>query len=76
MMAYLCRLCGIEYSGLRFPIDAFEEVEVREHLAQPEHHRCERVVSDRDWQAGFNREAFVQVHQQRAPARQRDAALN
>src|SRR5919107_2564880 len=58
------------------PLDALEEVEVREHLARAEHDRGERVVGDRDGQARLYREPLVQVLQQRPAARQHDAALD
>src|SRR5256714_4400579 len=58
------------------PADALEEVEVGEHLARAQNDRGERVVGDGDRKPRLDGESLVEVFEERAAARQDDAALD
>ena len=56
-------------------LDFAQQAEIREHLAGPEHDRCQRIVGHGDGQAGFFADALVEVLDERAAAGKDDAAI-
>src|ERR1700688_1878650 len=52
-----------------------QQVEIAQHFSGAQHHRGQRVVGDRDRQAGFFPDALVEIAQERAAAGEDDAAV-
>src|SRR4029077_11666314 len=52
-----------------------QQLEIAQHLARAEHDRRQRIVGDGHRQARFLTDALVEIFQQRATARQDDAAI-
>jgi len=48
--------------------DLAQKFEVAEHFTGAENDRSERVVGDRNWQAGLFADALIEIFQQRAAA--------
>src|ERR1035437_1583775 len=52
-----------------------QQPEIAEHLARAEHDRRQRIIRDRNWQAGLFADALVEILKQRAAAGKHDAAV-
>src|SRR5215467_4430475 len=52
-----------------------QQLEIAEHLASTEHYRSQRIVGDRNGQAGFLADALVEILEQCAAAGEDDAAV-
>ena len=53
-----------------------QQLEVAEHFSSAQHHAAERIISDRDRQAGFFADTLVQILQQGATTGEDNAAAH
>ena len=56
-------------------LDFAQQAKIREHLAGPEHDRCQRIVGYGDGEAGFFADALVEVLDESAAAGKDDPAI-